>query len=287
MPKKKKTESEPEGKILILSDSTGDTAENYVRAILAQFQIAHSPLKKVPNIVTDFQLKKALESATAPCLVVYTFALEKLRKLAWSIIRDKNLIGLDLFYPAVEIFSNFLHRNPNQTPGMLHSAKAHHYFDRVEAIEFTVKHDDGMKLEDLSEADIILIGVSRTSKTPTSIYLAHKGYRVANVPMVPGIEVPRELIAASKAGVPVICLTIREQDLERIRKSRLQNLVPQAQVPIRKSKSDTYVNPETIREELEATQKLSRKYGWPQIDVTDKAIEETASEILVMVSDRS
>lgn len=279
--KPKENTPKDEVRILILSDSTGDTAETFVRAILAQFGRARAELQRVPNIIEEDDLVTALKDIESPFLVTYTFASEVLRKRAWALVREKNLTGLDLFYPAVEVFSNYLQRNPSQEAGLLHSAKADHYFDRVEAIEFTVKHDDGMRMEDIHQADLILIGVSRSSKTPTSIYLAHKGLRVANVPMVRGIETPLQLLEAAKAGVPVVCLTIREKDLERIRKSRFQNLAPQHRVPSALSKDQTYVDLERIREELLETRKLARKFNWPVIDVTDKAIEETASEILL------
>ncbi len=207
-----------------------------------------------------------------------------MRKKAWALIRENGLTGLDLFYPAVEIFAQFLKSDPSQEAGLLHSASAEHYFDRVDAIEFTVRHDVGMRSDDLPEADLILVGVSRSSKTPTSIYLAHKGFRVANVPLVRGIPVPPQLYDASKAGVPVVCLTIREKDLERIRKSRFQNLAPTAAMPSVMKKDAQYVDLERIREELKEAQALARKNNWPVIDVTDKAIEETASEILLHIN---
>lgn len=276
----------PEERILILSDSTGDTAETFVRAILAQFGKAQAQLKRVPNIQNETDLLKAVTSVQSPYLVTYTFASENLRKKAWSLIRENGLTGLDLFYPAVEVFSTFLKRDPSQEAGLLHSASADYYFDRVDAIEFTVKHDDGMRLEDLDQADVILIGVSRSSKTPTSIYLAHKGLRVANVPMVPGIPTPPELIHAAQARIPIVCLTIREQDLERIRKSRYQNLAPTHRIPKALHQDAHYIDREKIRVELLETQKLARQFGWPVIDVTDKAIEETASEILLYITEQ-
>lgn len=282
--KEVKDASHLEDKILILSDSTGDTAESFVRAILAQFGRTRVRLKRVPNIANEQQLTEALKNVTSPQLVIYTFAAEQLRKLAWALVRERNLTGLDLFYPAVEIFANFFMANPSQEAGLLHSMQAENYFDRVEAIEFTVKHDDGMKLDDLKDADLILVGVSRSSKTPTSIYLAHKGYRVANVPMVPGIDIPDQLVKASQSGVPVVCLSIRENDLERIRRTRFQNLVPHPQ-RIKRGSDEQYLDPEKIRDELRFVRELARKHRWPIIDVTDRAIEETASEILVLVSE--
>jgi len=269
-------------RIMVVSDGTGDTAENYVQAVLAQFKLPDTKVTRHPKIQSEAEFRKLLDSIKAPYLVAYTFAAQDLRKKAWSLIRDRKLTGIDLLYPAVEIFSSFLQANPTQATGALHSTQASDYFERIEAIEFTVKHDDGMKLNELSKADIILVGVSRSSKTPTSIFLAHKGYKVANVPLVPGIDEPKELLEAHGLGVPIIFLTIGPLDLERIRKVRFQNLGKKDV-----ASSDNYINAERIREELEAAHQLARRHGWPILDVTDKAIEESASEILLLVNARS
>jgi regulator of PEP synthase PpsR (kinase-PPPase family) len=196
--------------------------------------------------------------------------------------RQLGFPSLDLLYPAVDIFAQFLNENPTEKVGALHSTQARDYFQRIEAIEFTVKHDDGMRLAELHQADLILVGVSRSSKTPTSIYLAHKGYRVANVPLILNIEPPSELVTAHQMGVPIVCLTIREGDLERIRRTRFLNLGATG-----KKSEDQYVAIEQISEELKAAQHLARKHGWPLIDVTDRAIEETASEILLRVEGKA
>lgn len=273
--------SEPQNmlsnRVAILSDGTGETAEAFVQAVMAQFQKEDSPIIRIPSVKSEMDLRNALERFKPPYLIAYTFASEKLRKLAWGVIREKQLIGIDLLYPAVEIFSDFLKINPSEQTGALHSTRSLGYFERVEAIEFTVKHDDGMRLQDLHLADIVLVGVSRSSKTPTSIYLAHKGFRVANVPLVPGIEPAREIFEAQKLGVPVICLSIQFSDLERIRKSRVVNLGKFTQ------SENEYTDVLRIKDELEASQKMARRHTWPIIDVTDKAIEETASEILLLI----
>lgn len=263
--------------ISVLSDGTGDTAENYVQAILAQFKV-ETHVARYPRIQNEDELEKVLNSLKAPHLVCYTFASESLRKRAWTLVREYEFTGIDLLYPAVEIFASFLKESPTQERGALHSIQAANYFQKIEAIEFTVKHDDGMKLNEIGKADIVLVGVSRSSKTPTSIYLAHKGYRVANIPLVPGIEPPKELFEAEAEGIPVIFLTISPHDLERIRKVRFQTLGN------RPARTDNYIDAEKIREELVAAKRLARKNKWPLIDVTDKAIEETASEVITIVS---
>lgn len=267
-------------RICILSDGTGETAEMCVRALLAQFEKSDVKLKRVPSIKSEQQLENVIGSLEAPFLVVYTFASPQIRKSAWRIIRERGLVGIDLLYPALDIVSEFLKQNPSQASGALHSTQAGGYFDRVEAIEFTVKHDDGMRLDELHRADIILVGVSRSSKTPTCIYLAHRGYRVANVPLVPGIEIPKELAQVSEQGLPVVCLSIRVNELHNIRKARVSNLGQKM------NPKNSYVDMDQIESELKSTKALAKKYGWALIDVTNKAIEETASEILLLVDSK-
>jgi regulator of PEP synthase PpsR (kinase-PPPase family) len=273
--KKRKTE-----RIALISDGTCDTAENYVRAILAQFKRSDAEMLRFPKIRNDAELMRALDKLEPPYLLAYTFAEEKLRKLIWSESKKRGLFGVDIFYPTIDLFSEFLRSNPTQDMGALHSTQAVNYFERVEAIEYTVKHDDGMRQDDLTDAEIILTGASRTSKTPTSMYLAHKGYRVANVPLVPGIEPPGGLQIANESGVPIFLLTIEPTHLARIRRSRFDRL---GAAP---NQSDTYVDLSTISEELKNARALARRHQWVVIDVTNKAVEETASEILLLVSSK-
>ncbi len=271
----KRIQKEP---ISVISDGTCDTAESFVRAILAQFHRADIEIRRVPRLRSPEEITKALDKLEPPHLVAYTFAREQLRKLVWSETKRRGLVGLDILYPAVEVFSQFLQSAPAERQAVLHSTQAIDYFERMEAIEFTVKHDDGMRLSEASDAEIILTGVSRTSKTPTSMYLAHKGYKVANVPLVLGIEPPDVLMRAHEQKIPIFMLSIESTALERIRRARFVRLGTSAQ------QSDTYVNREKIDEELKGAIALARRFKWPLIDVTSKAIEETASEILLMVS---
>ena len=283
MAKKGLNESLKTGKeVVILSDGTGETAEAFVRAVLAQFASQDPHLTRYTSLEGPTALRRTLEKLGGDKLIVYTFAAPELRKLAWSMTRELGFPSLDLLYPAVDIFAQFLKTSPSEKVGALHSTQARDYFQRIDAIEFTVKHDDGMRLGEIHQADIILVGVSRSSKTPTSIYLAHKGYRVANVPLILNIDPPKELIEAHKVGVPVVCLSIRETDLERIRRTRFQNLGAKS-----KQSEDQYLALEQIAAELKAAQQLARQHRWPLIDVTDRAIEETASEILLRVEGKA
>lgn len=267
-------------RIAILSDGTCDTAETYVRAILSQFQRADSELVRFPRIRDEEALSRALDSLTPPFLLAYTFAKESLRKKVWAEAKRRSLLGVDILYPTIDVFAQFLKTDPSQEHGVLHSTQAMNYFDRIEAVEFAVKHDDGMKMNDIDAAEMILTGVSRTSKTPTSMYLAHKGYRVANVPLVFGITPPPALITAAEAKIPVFFLTIEPSHLSRIRRARFDRL---GTAP---NHSDHYVDLQRIQEELDAAHQLARRHKWHIIDVTNKAVEETASEILLLVSSK-
>jgi regulator of PEP synthase PpsR (kinase-PPPase family) len=267
-------------RIAILSDGTCDTAETYVRAILSQFNLTGAHLHRFPGIRDEVALTKALDQLSPPFLVAYTFATELLRKKIWTEAKKRNLLGVDILYPAIDAFSDFLNSNPSQEHGVFHSTQAINYFERIEAVEFTVKHDDGMKMNDLDDADLILTGVSRTSKTPTSMYLAHKGYRVANIPLVMGIEPSSALLQAAKKQIPIFFLTIEAAHLARIRRARFDRL------GTARNHSDTYVDIQKIQEELDAAKHLARCHHWKIIDVTNKAVEETASEILLLLSSK-
>lgn len=267
-------------RIAILSDGTCDTAETYVRAILSQFQKANAELQRFPSIRDEQALTGALDKLKPPFLLAYTFAKEALRKKIWAEAKKRKLLGVDILYPNIDVFAQFLKTDPSQEHGVLHSTKSMNYFDRIEAVEFAVKHDDGMKMNDIEEAEIVLTGVSRTSKTPTSMYLAHKGYRVANIPLVFGIDPPEVLVKAQSHKIPIFFLTIEPSHLSRIRKARFDRL------GTARNHSDTYVDQRRIQEELDAAHQLARRYKWTIIDVTNKAVEETASEILLLVTSK-
>jgi regulator of PEP synthase PpsR (kinase-PPPase family) len=267
-------------RIAILSDGTCDTAETYVRAILSQFHRAQAELLRFPSIRDEAALTRALDKLKPPFLLAYTFAKETLRKKIWAEAKKRNLLGVDILYPTIDVFAQFLKTDPSQEHGVLHSTQAMNYFDRIEAVEFAVKHDDGMKMNELEESEIILTGVSRTSKTPTSMYLAHKGFRVSNVPLVFGIAPSEALLKAGAKKIPVFFLTIEPSALARIRRARFDRLGTAT------NHSDTYVDLKRIQEELDAAHQLARRHKWAIIDVTNKAVEETASEILLLVTSK-
>lgn len=257
--------------VYLLSDATGETAEKIVMAALTQFREKEVRLKRVSNVRTKNQVYEALDEAlNHRAVVVYTIVNRELAQLVHRECESLGLPCIDLITPLLMRLSEFFGRSPKETPGLLHGMDED-YFRRVDAVEFTVKHDDGQELRHLAKADIILVGVSRTSKTPLSIYLAHRGWKVANVPLVQGIDPPAELFQVDPGRVAG--LVIDPQRLTELRAARLRYL---GQDP-----SAAYADYEKIEEELLFARSLFRRHPWVVVDVTGKAVEETANEVLV------
>lgn len=257
--------------IYLLSDATGETAEKMVTAALTQFGQKETRLRRVSHIRNKNDIYEALDEAlNHRGLVVYTIVNRELAQLAHDECDSLGLPSLDLLTPLLMRLSEFFGRDPGETPGLLHGVNEA-YFRRIEAVEFTVKHDDGQETRNLPKADIVLVGISRTSKTPLSMYLAHRGYRVANVPLVKGIEPPAELFKVDPARVAG--LVIDPQRLVELRAARLKHL---GQDP-----RTAYADYGHVEEELQYARGLFRKNPWVVIDVTGKAVEETANEVLV------
>ena len=256
--------------IFLLSDGTGETVQNTVKAALTQYMTESVRLRKFKNLRSAESVLPILDEAKRlNAIVVYTIVTPDVRNALMEGVRDRKLTAVDLLGPMLTAFSNHLKSMPTSIPGLLHEVNEE-YFKRIEAIEFTVKHDDGALATDLQHADIVLVGVSRTSKTPLSVFLAHKGFKVANVPLVKGIEPPEALYKIDQRKI--IGLTINPEMLAEIRKQRLQKLG--------KDLSDSYANISMIRGELEwALEIFARHRRWPVFDVTNKALEETATEI--------
>jgi len=258
------------GQIFLISDGTGETVEQTVKAGLTQYMSTAVRLRKFKNVRTPKAALSILDEAKkANAIVVYTIVSPEVRQVISQSVHDLGVSAVDLLGPMLAVFSNYLESTPVAIPGLLHEVNEA-YFRRIEAIEFTVKHDDGSLVDDLQRADIILVGVSRTSKTPLSVFLAHKGFKVANVPLVKGIEPPEELFKIEQRKV--VGLTIEPEALLEIRRQRLEKLG--------KDLSDSYANISFIREEVDwAMQIFARNRRWPVFNVTNKALEETATEI--------
>ena len=257
--------------IYLLSDATGETAEKMVLAALTQFRDRPVRMTRINNVRTKNQVYEALDEALShKGLVVYTIVNRELAQLVHDECDGLGLVSIDWLTPLLLKVAHCLGRSPKETPGLLHGVDEA-YFRRIEAIEFTVKHDDGQEPRNLYLADIVLVGISRTSKTPLSIYLAHRGWKVANVPLVNGIDPPSQLFEVDPKKVAA--LVIDPQRLVEVRAARLRNLGQDPRA--------AYADYEEIEEELKHSRKLFRRHPWVVVDVSSKAVEETANEVLV------
>jgi regulator of PEP synthase PpsR (kinase-PPPase family) len=263
--------------ILIISDGTGDTAEKVVRAALRQFSDHVVWVRTYPHVDSPVKLRKIFRAAKRQnALVVTTLVRLYMRELEKRLVAESAVQQVDLLGSLLIGLEGFLNEMAFGVPGLLHQADDR-YFKRIEAVEFTVKADDGKEPRMLKQADIILVGVSRTSKTPLSTFLAHKGFKVANVPLVLGHPVPAELFEVDPNRV--FALTIDPSPLVKIRRSRLQAM--------RMPQTTNYCDLDYILAELEYASDLFKgNREWPVIDVTAKAIEETASTIVGFLRDR-
>ncbi len=258
--------------IYAVSDATGELAISVATAGLRQFkQEGALVLRRARIRSLDRVARVVREAAENHALIVFTFVSNALRTELMRAAEESGVSAIDIMGPVMDGLSRYLNVQPSDQPGLKYQITGD-YFRRNEAIEFAVKHDDGQGLETLSQADIVLLGISRTSKTPLSIYLAYRGYKVANVPIirdVPPPDVLRSLSAKKMAG-----LTIQPEKLVELRAARLAKLGL--------SRSESYARIDCIRDEKSHAEKLFQELGAiPVVDVTLKAIEEIASEILV------
>jgi hypothetical protein len=260
----------------LLSDSTGETLETIAKAALAQFEGVETIKHFWPMIRSGTNLERILtEIAQNPGLVLYTLVNPDTRR---TLEQRCHALGLPAVAPLDEVthaLSNTLGQTAVARPGRQHALDAA-YFARVEAIQFTIAHDDGIGSDNWEAADIVLAGVSRTSKTPTSIYLANRGYKVANIPLVPESPPPRNLFGLNHPLV--VGLTTNIDRLIQVRRNRLLSL---NQAP-----ETDYVHQEAVTRELAFARRLFADNGWPVIDVTRRSIEETAAAIINLCNER-
>lgn len=256
--------------VYILSDSIGETGELVVRAAASQFAGARIDLKRKPNLSSAQEVEEALqEAAQLGAVVVYTLVRQDLRECLQTLAGNLGIIGVDIMQPVINGLQAITGMAPRNEPGLIRKVdKA--YFAKVEAVEFAVKYDDGKAPRGLEKADLIIIGVSRTSKTPLCMYLAHKGVKAANVPLV--IEAPPPAELFTLPGNKIVGLTIKPAVLQEIRKQRLRLMG----LPM----ETDYVNMEKISAEYEYAWTIMRKLGCTIVDVTSKSIEETAAHVL-------
>jgi len=256
--------------VYIVSDAVGETAEVVVKAAASQFNAGLVEIKRVPHLTRLEDIKAVVKDASQKkAIIAYTLVLKNLKEELEKEARENDVPVVDILGPMIEAISKRTEIQPKMEPGLLRRLNQD-YFQRVEAVEFAVKYDDGRDPRGFLLADLVLIGISRTSKTPLSMYLAHKGIKVANLPLVPEIPPPSELFRVPSGRV--IGLIAKPEILVEIRTERLKTLglKPDAD----------YAKLERILEELDYAQAIMKKIGCTVIDVTGKAVEETAALIL-------
>ncbi|MDR3374740.1 MAG: kinase/pyrophosphorylase [Ancalomicrobiaceae bacterium] len=261
----------------LISDSTGETLTTVARAAAAQYG-AFTPVQHVhPLVRTDRQLDKTLsELEAAPGVVLYTIVSKELSVRLERFCDEQGLPCVSVLAPVFEVFRSYLNADQTYRAGAQHDMDAG-YFRRIEALNYTMAHDDGQKPEDLDLADVVLVGISRTSKTPTAIYMANRGVKTANVPIVQGIALPPSLFAATKPLI--VGLVASPERIAHVRQNRILALGV-------KSFDTTYADRQSIAQELTYMRRICSDEGWPMIDVTRRSIEETAAAVLALQRNR-
>jgi regulator of PEP synthase PpsR (kinase-PPPase family) len=261
----------------LLSDSTGETLENIAKAALAQYDDVETIRHFWPMVRSEAHLERILqEIAHNPGLVLFTLVSSEMRRALETRCRALGLPAVAPLDPVNDALSNLLGQQAKARPGRQHVLDAA-YFARVDAIQFTIAHDDGIGWENWEEADIVLAGVSRTSKTPTSIYLANRGYKTANIPIVPESPPPAKLFELRHPIV--VGLTTSADRLIQVRRNRLLSL--------NQSPETAYVDQEAVTREVAFARRMFADNGWPVIDVTRRSIEETAAAIVALINDQA
>lgn len=263
----------------MVSDSTGETLITVARAVAAQYSHVTAVEHVYPLVRSQKQLDRVLaEIEESPGIVLFTLLEEDLVARLEAKCKDMNIPSLSIIGPVLQLFQAYLGTTTSPRVGAQHTLNAE-YFKRIDALNYSMMHDDGQHVEGLEEADVVLVGVSRTSKTPTSIYLANRGVRAANVPLVPGIPIPRQLEVLKSPLV--VSLHASPERLIQVRQNRLLGIGARVGTD-----DDAYIDRQAVTDEVLFARKLSAKYGWALLDVTRRSIEETAAAIMKLLADR-
>ncbi|MCF3933978.1 kinase/pyrophosphorylase [Acuticoccus sp. M5D2P5] len=261
----------------LVSDSTGETLMTSSRAAVARYEDVEAIEHVYPLVRSDRQLDRVLsEIEDAPGIVMFTLVDPEILERLQMTCANLGLPCIDVLDPLVAVFQSYLNVQKAARVGAQHELDAG-YFRRIEALNFAMRHDDGALPSDIDEADVVLVGVSRTSKTPTSIYLANRGVRTTNLPIVTNLPVPPSLFDAKRALI--VGLTASPDRIVALRENRL--LAMQAE-----NRGSSYVNRQEVAKEVAFARKLCAEHGWPLIDVTRRSIEETAAAIVALLTDR-
>ena len=258
--------------IYLISDSTGETLDRIFLALKAQFKNIEYKVHSYSFTRTENQILKILEDAkkNENSVILYTIVDNNLAKYLANTSDEKKIPCFGVLGNLILNFSKILNQKASHEPSGQHVLNEE-YYDRIEAIQFTMNHDDGNLLNDIEKSDIVLVGVSRTSKTPTSIYLANKGFKTSNIPLVNENSLPKKLRENPQITC-VIGLNTEPERLVDLRKNRMNSL--------KETKNTKYINIENIKKEINDAKKTFQKYKWPSIDVTRKSVEETAASII-------
>ena len=260
----------------LVSDATGTTLQGLARAALSQFEGINPAERFWPMIRSEMQLDRAIaDIRKKPGPVLFTFVDKKLRKKLQSACAELDIPCMPVLDPILRSMSSYLGIPSQGVPGLQHTLDDA-YFKRIDAVDFALSYDDGRHLDGLEDADIILVGVSRTSKTPTCIFLARRGIKAANVPLVPNVPFPEKIVNFEKPLI--VGLTESPKRLENLRRSRLH-----ADEDHKHYDENDYLDLEHIEEEIRQSRRLFTKHKWPVIDVTRKSVEETTAEVYALL----
>lgn len=261
----------------LVSDATGETISSVARASMVQFSGVDVVEHKWSLVRNKRQLARVIEGIEQhPGVVMFTLVNHRIRHALEESCRSLQIPCVSILDPAIATLSNFLGMPSRDKPGLQHTLDAE-YFNRIEAMSYNLLHDDGQSAKDINDADVVLVGVSRTSKTPTCIYLANRGVKAANVPFVPGCPLPDELLSSEKPLI--VGLTKDPSRLVQVRRNRLRTL--------NQEQETDYVDLEKVRSEVAAARRVFTRRRWPVIDVTRRSIEEVAAEILQLCDRRA
>lgn len=263
----------PRHLVLVVSDGTGVTGERVIQAALTQFDPDSVVVEKISEVRdADAIIEAMAEAERRQATVLFSLVSPNHRRVLMNEARRRHLATIDLLGAILRRLSEVLDVSPLAQPGLFHQLDEE-YFRRIGAVDFALRHDDGKKVDDLTSADLVLIGVSRTSKTPLSVFLANRGWRVANIPVVLRMDPPDDVFAIPRRKV--VALTARPAWLESVRQERVHRITHGYAID--------YSDPHHIREELQWFRQIVARGQWTVVDVTNKAIEETASEIVSIV----
>ncbi|MFA5593007.1 MAG: pyruvate, water dikinase regulatory protein [Micavibrio sp.] len=262
--------------IYLISDATGTTLQGLARAVLAQFDDIDPVERFWPMVRSEAQLDRAIaDMRENPGPVLFTLVDKKLRRKLQEVCAELDAPCMPVLDPMLRGMAAYLGTPPRGIPGLQHTLNEA-YFRRMDAVDFAIHYDDGQELDGIEEADVVLVGVSRTSKTPTCIFLARRGIRAANIPLAVEVPFPEEIV--KHKGPLFIGLTESAERLVHIRRNRLQ-----AEEQDARYSENTYLDLDRVEEEIRYARRLFSKHGWPVIDVTRRSVEETSAEIMMLL----